>query len=117
MNQINEKIDYQKITKSCRNLNVKELMQLLHINVSIFWSWGAHAFIVDDKRNTRMFRMAVQGNHHNGHVYIFVNGLDLFDVYLTTLQGTIKDKIEGLYFDQLVEWIDEKIEKIPAYSH
>ena len=48
---------------------------------------------------------------------IFVNGLDLFDVYLTTLQGTIKDKIEGLYFDQLVEWIDEKIEKIPAYSH
>ena len=78
MNEVGEKINFQEITKGCRDLNV-------------------------------------QGHHHKGHVYIFVNGSDLFDVYLTTTQGTIKMKIEGLYFDQLVEWIDEKVEKIPDY--
>jgi hypothetical protein len=115
MNNINEKINVQEIVKSCRSLNVQELMQLLKMNITIFWSWGSHAYTVDNKHDTRMFRMAVNGHHHKGHVYIFVNGMDLFDVYLTNLQGTIKDKFEGLYFDQLVDWIDEKIERIPEY--
>jgi hypothetical protein len=115
MNEVGEKIDFQTITKGCRDLNFQELMQLLKLNISIFWSWGAHNFIVDSAKRTRMFRMNVQGHHHKGHVYIFVNGSDLFDVYLTTTQGTIKKKIEGLYFDQLVDWIDENVEKIPDY--
>jgi len=61
--------------------------------------------------------MTVSGHHHKGHVYIFVNGMDLFDVYLTTNRGTIVHKSGdmGLYFDQLVEWIDEKVERIPEY--
>lgn len=116
MNSIGEKINYQEIVKGCRDLDVKELMCLLRHNVSIFWSWGSHAFTVDNTRRTRMFRMKVSGNLFKGHVYIFVNGLDLFDVYLTTTQGTIKQTISGLYFDQLVSWIDEKIEKIPDYT-
>jgi hypothetical protein len=59
--------------------------------------------------------MRVSGHHHKGHVYIFVNGSDLFDVYLTTLQGTIKTIGTDLYFDQLAEWIDERVERIPDY--
>lgn len=117
MNTVGEKINVEQITKACRLLDVNELLALLKHNISIFWSWGSHAFIIDDRNNTRMFRMTVQGHHHTGHVYIFVNGMDLFDVYLTTSQGTIKTIGEGLYFDQLVEWIDEKVEKIPAYGN
>jgi hypothetical protein len=49
-------------------------------------------------------------------VYIVLNGLDLFDVYLTTLQNGIKLEGKDLYFDQLVKWIDEKVEKIAAYK-
>jgi hypothetical protein len=61
--------------------------------------------------------MYVRGHHHKGHVYIFLNGLDLFDVYLTNSKGIIKDRTDeqGIYNDQLVEWIDEKIERIPDY--
>jgi hypothetical protein len=116
MNAVGEKINVQEITKGCRVLNVQELMSLLRVNINIFWSWGSHAFTVDSKHNTRMFRMTVSGHHHKGHVYIFVNGLDLFDVYLTSNQGTIKTIGEGLYFDQLVEWIDDRIERIPEYT-
>jgi len=116
MNQIKEVIDFKEITKGCRNLNVKELMNLLRHNLSIFWSWGSHAYTIDNKNDCRMFRMTVSGNLHKGHVYIFVNGSDLFDVYLTTNRGTIKQIKKDLFFDMLVNWIDTNIEKIPEYS-
>lgn len=118
MNAINEKINTNAITAICRELNPNELMSLLQSNQSIFWSWGASAFTIDNSKETKMFRMKVNGHHHKGHVYIFVNGMDLFDVYLTTLKGRIINKSPemGLYFDQLVEWIDEKIEKISEYE-
>jgi hypothetical protein len=117
MNKINEKINIPEITKGCRNLDVNELMQLLRSDIAKFWSWGSHAYRIDKKNDVRMFRMTVSGHHHKGHVYIFVNGMDLFDVYLTTSQGTIKDtNEEGLYFDMLVDWIDNKIERIPEYE-
>ena len=117
-NQIGEIINVEKITKKCRNLNPQELLSLLKADINVFWSWGSNNFIIDNKRNCRMFRMTVRGHHHQGHVYIFVNGSDMFDVYLTTSQGTIKDKSDdmGLYFDQLVDWIDRKIERIPEYK-
>lgn len=116
MNTIGEKINVPEITKGCRELNIQELMQLLRMDVMKFWSWGSHAFTIDKKPNTRMFRMTVNGHHHKGHVYIVVNGMDLFDVYLTSNQGTIKLIGEGLYFDMLVDWIDNRIERIADYA-
>ena len=116
MNTKSEKINVQEIVKSCRTLNTQELMQLLRADFWKFCSWGATGFTIDDKRNTRMLRFKSNGFKHKGHVYIFVNGMDLFDVYLTTLQGTIVEtNSEGLYFDMLVDWIDERIEKQPEY--
>jgi len=117
MNEVGEVINFEQITKGCREMNVQELMQLLRMDINIFWSWGSQDFTVDNRNRTRMFRMTVNGHHHKGHVYIFVNGLDLFDVYLTKKDGTIVHKSGdmGLYFDQLVEWIDEKVERIPEY--
>ena len=116
MNEIKEVINTEKA--SCREMHIPDLMAILRSSGAIMMSWGAHNFLVDRKNGTKMFRMNVQGHHHKGHVYIFLNGLDLFDVYLTTTQGTIKDRTDemGLYFDQLVEWIDERVERIPEYT-
>jgi len=115
MNQINEIINYEKA--SCREFNPSELVHLLKSDMMVFWSWGADGFIVDNTKQTKMFRMRVRGHHHKGYVYIFLNFLDLFDVYLTKKDGTIVGRTEemGIYNDQLVEWIDEKIERIPEY--
>ena len=115
MSNTKEKIVISEITKSCRVLNMDELFALLKMNTPRWWSWGASKFLVDNMESPRMFRMFVRGNLHKGHVYIFLNGMDLFDVYLTTLSGTIKEKVEGLYFDNLAETIDNKIERIPEY--
>lgn len=119
MNTKGEKINYEEIVKSCRDMNPNEVIQLLRADFWRFATWGATAFTVDNKRRTRMLRFKVNGHHHKGHVYIFVNGMDLFDVYLTTLQGTIKEVSDsshgGLYFDMLFDWIDERVEKVDDY--
>lgn len=115
MNQVGEKINIEEKVKSCRNLNPQELLVLLRQDMMVFWSWGTHALRVDNMKRPRMFRMMVNGHHHSGHVYIFLNGMDLFDVYLTSSQGKIKDIITDLYFDQLVETIDNKVERISDY--
>ena len=117
MNTISEIINPSEIIKGCREINPKELISLLQSNRNIFWSWGAHNFIVDRMKSPRMFRMLVNGHHHKGHVYIFLNGLDLFDVYYTSNRGTIKKISKDLYFDMLVNDIDTTIKKISAYQH
>ncbi|MEN6291044.1 MAG: hypothetical protein ABFD07_03365 [Methanobacterium sp.] len=116
MNTIGEILDIKQA--SCREIYIPDLMSLLKQDVNIFFSWGADGFRVDNHNSTKMFRMTVRGHHHKGYVYIFLNGLDLFDVYLTNYKNVIKDRTDemGLYFDQFVEWIDNKVERIPEYK-
>jgi hypothetical protein len=118
MNTKGEKINTAEITKSCRTMNPNEThAQLRGMSPRKFACWGATAFTVDNMRNPKMLRFYVTGRKHKGHVYIFVNGMDLYDVYLTTTQGTIVEKSGdmGLYFDQFTDWIDDRIEKIEGY--
>lgn len=116
MNQIGESIIIKKLV--CREIDVEGLMELLRSNIIVFFSWGAEKFTVDKTNGTGMLQFKVNGYKHKGFVYIFLNGADLFDVILTDKNGTIVDRTDdmGLYFDQLVEWIDEKIEKQPDYT-
>lgn len=106
-----EKIDVSKIV--CREVNIEELIQLLRQRINVYWSWGVHALF---SLNGKGLRFAVNGHHHKGHVYIVLNGMDLFDVYYTTRKGTIIDTNTDLYFDMLVQAIDERIERIEEYS-
>jgi hypothetical protein len=118
MNLVGEIINVTEITKSCRQLDPNELVGLLKSQLMKFWSWGANSFTLDNKADCRMFRMKVQGRHHKGYVYIFVNGMDLFDVYFTTAStNKIKTIKEGLYFDVLVDAIDKYVEYVPIYGN
>lgn len=116
MNQINEVLNYKEA--SVREMYLPDLMRLLKSSGFIMMSWGADGFTVDNQKHPKMFRMYVRGRHHKGYVYIFLNGLDLFDVFLTNKKDEIKDRTEemGIYCDSLVDWIDEKIERIPEYT-
>jgi hypothetical protein len=109
-----KKLDLNKI--KCREIYLPDLISLLKQRPYVYMSWGCSKIVIDQSPNPRLVRLTVNGNHHKGYVYIVLNGMDLFDVYLTTKQDMIKDKITGLYFDELAEWIDEKIEKIPEYQ-
>ena len=101
-----EKIDALKIGE--RSFDPKELLTAMRKGA--FWtmaSWGAHAFSV---HKDKFARFMVQGRKHYGHVYIVLGWDDTFTLYFTTLQGVIKEKVEGIYVDVLVETIDRYVE-------
>ena len=108
-----DKIDPLKIARSSRDLDAKWLLRFLYSHTFRFGSWGPHNFV--DIKN-RGFRFNVQGHHHKGHVYLFVNGADLFDIYLTSTHGNIKEKIGDVYLDDLFDVLDKKIEYIDIYE-
>jgi len=117
MNNVGEVIEISEITKDCRVFNVRETLSLLQQEITIWRSWGSNNLKCDSLTKGKCLRFTVQGHHHKGYVYIVLNGLDLYDVYLTSNRGTIKTIGKDLYFDVLVEWIDEKVERIPEYTY
>jgi hypothetical protein len=103
---IGEKINPLKIGQ--RSFDPKELATALRRGA--FWtvaSWGAHAWTF---HKDKMLRFMVQGRLFCGHVYIVLGWDDTFTLYFTTSRGTIKEKMEGIYVDVLVEVIDRYVE-------
>tara|TARA_R110000824_G_scaffold139685_10_gene304976 strand:+ start:497 stop:4735 length:4239 start_codon:yes stop_codon:yes gene_type:complete len=109
-----KKIDLTAIGKKSRNQDFKTTMSYLTIVKPIFWSWGVSKVVAS--KEDRWLRLTVNAHKHKGFIYIFLNGADLFDVYYTSNQNTIKNVTNGLYFDQLQEVIDVDIEKQDNYS-
>ena len=117
MNTKGEVINFEEIVKSCRVFDPKEtIAQMEGMNAYKFMCWGATKFTVDNMNAPRMLRFWVTGMKHKGHVYVFLNGADLYDVYITTSRGTIKEVGTDLYFDMLTDWIDNRIEKTSAHA-
>lgn len=77
------------------------------------WSWGARNWIGDE--NSLTFRVGAR--RHKGYVKITLNGSDLYDIKLISTHGNVKDEFKDIYFDQMVEVIDDRIEKIPEYKY
>jgi hypothetical protein len=117
MNTIGEKINMDEFKRG-RRMSCQVLLKQLRMNVIKFMSWGSHAYTYIGKHPDECygFRMKVNGHHHKGHIYIALNGTDLYDVYFTTTHGKIVDIKEDLFFDQLNEVIDRRIEKIGEYK-
>jgi hypothetical protein len=111
---VGTKINLDAIGKKSRQQDFQTTMRYLTHNMPVYWSWGVSKVAVSHE--DRYLRLTVNGHHHKGYVYIFLNGADLFDVYYTTNRGTIKKTTFGLYFDQLQDVIDSKIERIDDYS-
>lgn len=96
-----------------REFNPNETLQLLNAYGYRFWSWGANGF--KNMFNKALF-FKVQGHYHKGYVLITLNAADLYDVRLYTTTGKVKDTLTDLFFDQLFDAIDEKVERIPEYT-
>ncbi len=62
-------------------------------------------------------KFRVNGFLHKGIVEIKYNeGADLFDIYLIENDNRIKEVIEEVYFDELVNVIDNHVEMVPNYN-
>lgn len=78
------------------------------------WSWGAHAWAAIDEYTLR-FR--VTGQLFRGVVTVRLTPMDVYEVKLIKMDGTVVKTIDMVYCDNLTDVIDEVVERIPAYKH
>lgn len=90
----------------------KYIMSILRTQLMIVWSWGFNSPIA--VKNGLRFK--VQGYKFRGMVEVVYNeGKDLFDVSFIKANKVIKS-VEDVYFDMLVDVIDNYVEKTSDYK-
>ena len=90
----------------------KYIMIILKTQLMVVWSWGFHQPVAIE--NGLQFR--VQGFKFRGVVSIVYNeGSDLFDLSFIKRNKVVKS-IDGVFFDSLVEVIDDYVEKTTDYE-
>ena len=95
-----------------REFNTSETLQVLTHNKTIYWSWGVSGlFNCADKG----LLMKVNGHHHKQYVLITLDWDDTYKIDYLNRNMKVIDTHEGIYFDQLVEVIDNRIERIGEY--
>jgi len=81
----------------------------------VMWSWGFNQPQALPNNEGLIFK--VNGFKHKGWVKVVYNeGMDLFAVILLDNQNNELQRIEGVYFDSLVDVIDEAVEYTPDYA-
>jgi len=114
--KINEIIDIDKI--KCRSFDpIITFQQLKNGDIRKYICWGVTKIVVYGNRECHALRFFVTGRKHRGHVYIALNGFDLYDIYYTTPKGKIVNKDTDIFCDDLTDIIDERIEKIAEYRY
>jgi predicted secreted Zn-dependent protease len=100
-----------------REFDAVETMLNLKHNVNTYWSWGVSK-VTNFLSNfqSKGLLMKVSGHHHKGYVLITLGWNDTYTVHIISNKGVIKDKYEDVYFDMLVEIIDNRIERIEEYQ-
>jgi hypothetical protein len=99
-----------------RDFNPMETLQLISMNNSMVWfSWGVPTDSIKLVGNKGLL-FKVNGHHYKGLVFITLSWMDLYDVHLVNPDGEVTEKMEGIFFDQLQEVIDNRIERISDYK-
>lgn len=86
--------------------SMNELVNAIKRTVKVC-TWGSHGWT---KMNPYLLRFRVSAHRHKGYIFIAVNGMDLFDIWLTNLKGEIKKEFTDIYIEDLIEVIDTEIE-------
>ena len=87
----------------------KYILSILRSQPIVVFSWGFH----DAHALSNGLRFAVDGYLHKGKVEVVYNeGADLFVVNTLNADGSIKQQVEDVYLDCLVNVIDSMVETI-----
>ena len=91
----------------------KYIISILKTNLPVIMSWGFTRPIGIENG----LRFSVNGFKHKGNVVVRYNeGMDLFDVEIITSENEVIETIDGVYFDQLIEVIDNRVELVENYD-
>ena len=90
----------------------KYIMSILKTQLMVVWSWGFHQPMALQNG----LRFKVTGFKFRGVVDVVYNeGSDLFDLSFIKRNKVVKS-IDGVFFDSLVEVIDDYVEKTTDYE-
>ena len=90
----------------------KYIMSILKTQLMVMFSWGFNSPVAIQNG----LRFKVQGFKFKGVVEVVYNeGRDLFDVSFIKRNKVVKS-IDGVYFDMLVDTIDDFVEKTSDYK-
>jgi len=95
-----------------REFDTSETVKVLTHNKTIYWSWGVSKLFNCD--NKGLF-LKVNGHHHKQYVLITLSWDDTYKVDYLNRNLKVIDTQKDIYFDQLVEFIDNRIERIGEY--
>ena len=88
------------------------IMTILKTQLMVVWSWGFHQPVAIENG----LRFKVQGFKFRGIVEVVYNeGCDLFDLSFIKA-GKVVKSIDGVFFDMLVDTIDDFVEKTADYE-
>lgn len=91
------------------------IMSLFSTQPSVVMSWGVSKFGALQGDTGIVFH--VQGYRFNGWVKIvYDEGADLFNIFYIDNKGVTQKIQKGIYFDELVNTIDEEVEKTKDYN-
>ena len=89
------------------------IMRILRSNLIVVWSWGFNNPVALPNG----LRFSVQGFLYQGIVEVIYNeGHDLFEVSTFNPDGSIKEVVDNVYLDCLVNVIDRMVEKSDDYK-
>ena len=89
------------------------ILAILKSQIFVVMSWGFHNARVIE--NGLAFN--VQGYLHTGRVEIvYDEGWDLFAVRILNADGSVKEQVEGIYADGVVDCVDRLVERCPDYE-
>lgn len=95
------------------DFNVSETLMLFNYQKVKVWSWGTRNFT---NYNNMALAFKVSGNLFKGNVVVTLSGNDTYSVHLINNRNRLIESIHDVYFDELIDIIDEKVEKIPLYK-
>lgn len=96
-----------------REFNTAETLQVITHNKTVYWSWGVEKVV---NYYDKALLLIVNGHHHQGFLVITLAWNDTYSFHLINDNGTIKESVTDVYFDELQERIDQKIEYINEYK-
>ena len=89
------------------------IISIFKTNMTVIFSWG----FKDPIALENGLRFNVNGFKHKGKVAVLYDeGKDLFIVQILTFEDEIIETINGVFFDQLIEIIDNHVELVENYE-
>ena len=91
------------------------IMQILKSQIIKMWSWGFNS--PKSLPNNKGLKFKVNGFKHKGWVeVIYDEGVDAFNINLLNYRNNVVKQINGAYLDNLVDVIDNAVEKTDNYE-